>query len=474
MGPKLHEVFGVSAAPVLSYVTRLDVDGKFQEALGSDKQVVVYGASKQGKTSLVSKYLPYGKNIVVRLTPVMTTQDIYHAVLRDLGIKIKVAGKSAQEREMSAEAGIKFTAMIPFFGKGSAEAKGGATAGQREEEQFEEVPFNLALAQDVSELIKRAGSGQFIILENFHYLDEERQKQFAFDLRTFQEVGIRFVILGVWREKNRLAQYDGDLLDRIVEIPVEPWVENDFRRVAETGAEKLNIQFAPIVVNSCIESSFSSVGVFQELLKEVCRRSGVTEYRHVKESINDGELVKAATNTKGEEYGSRHQRALESIAAGYSTAGHTEREGNVPLFLPYYLVKTILEAGYPGIANGMPRNVIQDAIKRMHHRGEDVRPSDMSNLLYNLANLQAAKKISPPIIDFDRNTKQLQVVDSTFYFFLKFANLREIESELPNPLEGAQTVRMERVRAEFDVVVDHGKEERAEAKALSPKDVTSG
>jgi hypothetical protein len=63
-----------------------------------------------------------------------------------------------------------------------------------------------------------------------------------------------------------------------------------------------------------------------------------------------------------------------------------------------------------------------------------VRASDMSNLLYNLAALQSNKEISPPIIDYDRNTKMLQVVDSTFYFFLQNANLPEIASELPNPL----------------------------------------
>jgi hypothetical protein len=76
------------------------------------------------------------------------------------------------------------------------------------------VPFNLELPQDISELIKRAGISKVIILENFHYLDDDKQRQVAFDLRTFQELQIRFVILGVWREKNRLAQFNGDLLDR--------------------------------------------------------------------------------------------------------------------------------------------------------------------------------------------------------------------------------------------------------------------
>jgi hypothetical protein len=59
-------------------------------------------------------------------------------------------------------------------------------------------------------------------LENFHYLPESVQKCFAFDFRAFQELGVRFIILGVWRERNRLLQFNDDLLDGVQEIPVEP------------------------------------------------------------------------------------------------------------------------------------------------------------------------------------------------------------------------------------------------------------
>jgi hypothetical protein len=106
----------------------------------------------------------------------------------------------------------------------------------------------------------------------------------------------------------------------------------------------------------------------------------------------------------------------------------------LPLFLPYYLVRVILNGGYDGLASGMRRAVIQESIQAIHHRPNDVRASDMSNLLHNLAALQASKSISPPIIDYDQSTKMLQVVDSTFYFFLKNANLKTIADEVPNPL----------------------------------------
>jgi hypothetical protein len=85
----------------------------------------------------------------------------------------------------------------------------------------------------------------------------------------------------------------------------------------------------------------------------------------------------------------------------------------------------------------MRRSVIQEKIQSLHHRPNDVRASDMSNLLYNLAALQAEKDISPPIVDYDRSTKMLQVVDSTFYFFLKNADLASIVDELPNPIDNS-------------------------------------
>jgi hypothetical protein len=433
MTHKLEDVFGVSSRPVLSYVQRESVDDRFVEALKADKQIVVYGSSKQGKTALVQTYLPYEKNIVVRLTPKTQISDIYASILRQCEVEIHDTSTQSSGRETSASVKIGFRALIPIFGGGEAGAEGQAKAASSMQKQFKEIAFNLELPQDISELLKTANVDKTIVLENFHYLDDERQQQLSFDLRTFQELGIRFVILGVWREKNRLAQFNGDLVDRVIEIPVEPWIEADFERVAAKGQEELNIAIQSDIVNDCVESSFSSIGVFQELLKEVCFASGVRERHTVLVHIDNKASFEAATRKKADDYAARHQRALESIAAGSVTT--RARDGVLPLFLPYYLVRVILEGGYDAFANGIRRSVIHEKIQAMHHRPDEVRASDMSNLLHNLASLQAAKSISPPIIDYDKSTRMLQVVDSTFYFFLKNADLKAIAEELPNPLD---------------------------------------
>jgi hypothetical protein len=148
--------------------------------------------------------------------------------------------------------------------------------------------------------------------------------------------------------------------------------------------------------------------------------------------VRDPQLLARTVREKANDYAARHQRALEAIAAGHATGG--AKSTLQPLYLPYYLVRVVLEGGFDGIAHGMRRNDMHERIRAIHHRGEDVRASDMSNLLGGLANLQAVKSISPPIIDYDSQNRLLQVVDSTFYFFIKNANIQEILESIPSPL----------------------------------------
>jgi hypothetical protein len=433
MSITLDNVFGVSSKLVLSYVERQDVDNRFTAALKSNKQIVVYGSSKQGKTALVSKHSPLYQSISVSLSPKTELIDIYSSILRQANIRVETKQVETIGREAALGVGAKFKAFIPMLGIGEGSANTNLKSTVNKDREYEEIPFNLALPQDVSEILKKAKVNKNIILENFHYLNDDLQKEFAYDLRTFQDLGIRFIILGVWREKNKMVQFNGDLLDRITEIPVEPWDEKDFHRVAQKGANELLINFNKELLDKACSASFGSIGVFQEILKETCISAKVLNQQNSILDISSDLYLQTAINKKASDYSVRHQRGLEAIASGNSnTSSSKDQDG---LFLPYYLVRVILDSGYDGFNNGMKRDNLHKKIQAIHHRPADVRASDMSNLLYNLAKLQNNKGISPPIIDFDRNTKSLQIVDSTFYFFLKNANLVEIIEELPNPLE---------------------------------------
>lgn len=430
----VEEVFGVSGKQVESHVEREQVDDKFKDALRTDKQIIVYGASKQGKTALVKKYIKYEENILISLSPRTTLKDIYQSILRKSGVILKTSFSEGTGDSTKIKSKASIQGAVAMVLKGKVEVGLEKDKNKKIDEQFDEIEFNLELPDDVADLIHRVGHKKVIILENFHYLPEELQRTFAYDLRTFQDLKVRFIILGVWKEANRLAQFNNELQDRIFEIPVEPWLEDDFKAIATKGSEILNITFSTVILMSCIENAFGSVGVFQELLKNTCIKSGVTKKQLENKFIDNTEYYDQAIQAKTEEYSGRHLRNLESMACGNGVAISADKP--MPYFLHYYIVMHILELGFHGVNGGISKEALLHALKQTHHRKETLNGSLLTRALKGLTELQSSKGIRPPVIAYDSNSRQLKIVDSTFYFFLKNAHLEDIKDEILCPMDG--------------------------------------
>jgi len=432
----LSDIFGVSKDPVGSYVERSNVDNRMREALDGSRQIIVYGASKQGKTALMQRHVPIEERITVRCTPGQTTEDVYRSVLRQLSVEIVTERVNDSSEELTGKAGLRFSAILPFIGKADAEGEASLERGTGRAAHLRPIEFNLSLAQDIGELILRVEKRpKFIILENFHYLSSEQQATIAFDLREFEEMGIRFIVLGVWKEANRLIQYDGDLQDRIVEIPVEPWKQDEFKQVMSRGQELMNIRFAPAIEEAKLEQAHGSIAIVQELAKKTCALSGYVETSPASSPpiISDMDILREAVSSKVEDYSSRHVRSLEAIAVGRRT--RTTTEATTALNLNFYLIQVVVNSTYLELSDGMPRKTIEEKIKSIHPLANCLRPSDITGMLGRLAELQSNAKIVPPLLDYDRGTRRLRVIDSTLYFFVDNCNPEDVMAEIPAPSE---------------------------------------
>lgn len=435
---KVEDVFGVSVKNQKSYIERERVDNKFIEALKSEKQIIVFGSSKQGKTALVKKYINYEENIVISLSPKHSLKDIYQAILRKSGVKLLTSYTSGSGKSSTVKGKARIQGAIAMVLRGTVETELNKTNSKNVTENYEEIEFNLELPDDVADIITRHGNRKVIILENFHYLSDEVQKDFAYDLRTFQELKIRFVIVGVWKESNRLSQFNGELQDRIDEIPVEPWTEDDFMRIIEKGEHELNVVFSTVLKQACIENSFCSVGVLQELLKLTCINSGVSA-KGESVFIDSIEAFEKSLKEKADDYSDRHLKNLEAIASGNNTL--IQKDKPLPFFMYYYIVSEILNQGYDGIKNGgMTKISLLHNIKQTHHRSDALKGSHLTSSLKGLVELQANKLINPPVIAYDATSKKIKVVDSTFFFFLKNADLGAVMDEIVNPIEALESV----------------------------------
>ena len=422
---KTNEVYGVSNEMIETYIEREKVDTLFVEGLQKNKHIIIYGASKQGKTSLTNKHLKEGDYVKVNCSPQMTTLSIYSSIVRQLDIEILDYRETEEKTGNDVSIGLKAILHIPILG-GESHAATNTTKETAASQKFRTVEYNLALAQDLSELLKKVNFSKRIILENFHYLQETVQKQLSTDLRIFEDYNILFIILGIWRERNRLTQFNGDLVDRIVEVPVEPWEKEELKKIVKVGMPLLNVSFEN-VVDHIIESCFDSVGVFQEICKESCYFAGVNETSDKLVEINLDNVQKAIEKKK-DDYSSRHIRSLESFV------GQASRSlDEIPLYIPYYFIKILFSEPFEEITDGITRKNLHDKIMSIHHRPADVRPSDMGYFLTTVVASQIKKGISPPIFDYDAGTKKIKIIDSTFYFFLKNSNAEEILDMLPIP-----------------------------------------
>lgn len=423
---ELKKIYGVSNDLLATYIERPRVDESFNKGLHTNKHIIVYGASKQGKTSLTNKHLTEDQYVKVNCSPGTTTTDIYNAIVRQLNIEVleskEVKDTSTGEVKLTLKAKIR----IPFFGGGDAETETSGSKAKESSKQFRTIDYNLSLAQDLSELLKQINFTKRIILENFHYLNEDVQRQLAIDLRIFEDYNILFIILGIWREKNRLAQFNGDLLDRVIEVPVEPWEKEDLHQIVEIGLPLMNVSFDG-VVDYIIESCFDSVGVFQEICKESCELAGFHRTQDELKIITK-ENVDAAIAKKLDDYSSRHVRSIESFIEQKAKSSQ-----ETPLYIPYYFIQVLFQENIDVIVQGLRRKYLENKIKDIHHRPDDVRPSDMGYFLKGLVASQLNKKISPPIFDFDSSTTSVKIIDSTFYFFIKNSNREEVLENLITP-----------------------------------------
>ncbi|MCA9405351.1 MAG: hypothetical protein KC684_02350, partial [Candidatus Omnitrophica bacterium] len=104
---KTTDVFGVSNEQVKSYIEREAVDNKFSEGITRNKHIIIFGASKQGKTALTNKHLKENQYIRVNCSPQTDVIDIYKSILRQLDVEFQEERTEAVGGSVSAKLTLK-------------------------------------------------------------------------------------------------------------------------------------------------------------------------------------------------------------------------------------------------------------------------------------------------------------------------------------------------------------------------------
>jgi len=427
---QLEQVFGVSNKLVLSYIRRQGIDTKLKSAFDEGKHIIIYGASKQGKTSLLASNLANRKAVRVYCSPSASREVLYTCLLGELGAKVVEHRVSTYKFAVEVGGEGKFGGLAGKILGAEGKVSGTGKGEHAVESLAKSMPIDLENVQDVHRAFQAAGGeGTYVVLENFHYLPERVQREIAFDLRLWNDLNTTFVVIGIWKGNNYLQAKNPELADRVVEIPVEPWSVENFLEVVAEGSPHLNIEIPGEIASQLAGAANGSIGVFQELLKLYCKRCGVEEAirgRNAHE-LSRGDLVPAVLAEKAKEYESTYFQQLALLAR--SEAGN---KGN-PLYLRYYLVHYMLDNDVDLLQRGVTKAAIATWTSACFHRPID--PNTIVNqytvLFDKLTKVQVDLEI-PPLVQYTGFL--LKIVDPIFAFYLKNADLVQVRDNIPFPV----------------------------------------
>ena len=409
MPEKIHrtaDVFGINRDLPLNYTTRKSADDLLLDSLTRDKHLVIYGSSKQGKTSLRKHCLQEEDYITIHCSNKWDIAALHAAVLKKAGYEVtQGSSKTVTGRQKI------FAKLAASFFAGKAEV--GAEAERTKEDRVDTAPLELD-PEDVNDIIQALNSiyfTKFIVLEDFHYLPTETQKDFSVALKAFHENSkLCFIVIGVWLEENRLTVYNGDLTGRVTPINADKWTPDELRAVVAAGETLLNISFAPGFKDNVVANSFDSVYILQEACYRCCVAEDVNQtqdqYKEVGATQRSDEIIRAVVN----EQTGRFNSFLTQFADGFQ---------ETLLQMYRWLLYPVLLASREDLEGGLRLNAIRKAMESKHPQGKQLNPGNVTQALQSAAALQVKKDIKPIIMDYDQTNLRLNIVDKSFLIWLE-------------------------------------------------------
>jgi pimeloyl-ACP methyl ester carboxylesterase len=371
-------VFGMVRGDTSNYVQRLH-DNILVDGLAVGKHVCIFGSSKQGKTALRRKHVGKSESLLVVCNSVWSSNDIYAAVLRAAGCEVvrdRADPHGPQANVTSADKTV--------------------------------TTVNLGDAQDVIRVLDTASSANYIVIEDFHYLPEQSQLNFATTAKTMLDVSERhiFIIVGIWLERNRLAYLNKDLAGRVIAINADEWSDGDLLRVIASGEQKLNIAFPPRFVDALLKNCCGSVYLVREACYRACLISGVfnpeREKRVFDENLDASNILRDISDTEGDYAG----QILSLLGLDNIQMDDQETQAG----LKDWVLRVLILASHSDMQTGIPLEKLRKWIAAQHPYHYNPNVSQIERIIKAVQAVQRIKA-GHSLFDYDRQKKMVRCVD---------------------------------------------------------------
>jgi len=269
-----YDVFTPSTPAKLTYVERKSIVEKLHRGIKTTgKQIVIYGFSGSGKTTIVrnsiSKY--YNNIITTRCVKGMDIEDIFSDAFSQLEA-FYIEGKEKNETSKR-----NYSLETNFF---ALKAQVSIENSEDSKEVFKRL---VSLKVTPQTLAKFVGDTESCwIIEDFHKINDIEKEKLSQILKVFMDCSVdypklKIITIGAVNTAREIIQYDKEMKNRVTEIHVPLMKFESLAEIIKTGESLLNVRFENRVIEKIVRFSSGLPAVTHNLCLLICLNKGIEE-----------------------------------------------------------------------------------------------------------------------------------------------------------------------------------------------------
>ncbi|MDO8828365.1 hypothetical protein [Methylophaga sp.] len=411
----IKDIFNGLGMPDITYVAQ--ENGEYEEdlKLGIEERgtlCLLTGSSKTGKTTLYKRVFSMMKKepLIVRCDSTINAEEFWKRPLERIDFDRLTSLQQTDLTEVSAGGKIGGNIGWAWLAGLIGEVSLGIKKSSSETEIREKIVSKPSPAHLIP-LLKF--SNAVLVVEDFHYLDENVQKEIFQQWKAFTDEEVSVLVVGTTHHGVDLAYANSDLVGRIQQIDLGRWSESDLLQIANKGFDTLDVK-APSSVLSLIAKESSGLPIItQQTCAQLFSDKKIFEFKvGAKVEFNEQDAFDALNkiaSTKYKQFDSWYSRL---------TIGPRKRARKYDTYEILLLVFTLDPLKYE-----LKRHEIDDRIKELNLSFLKVPPApSINSTLSALGKFQ--KNNGFELFEWSKRDQVIYVLEPAFLFFLRWRNPR--------------------------------------------------
>lgn len=276
------DVFTPTSPAIRNFIERESINDKMVNALITPgKQIIVYGHTGSGKTTLIINKLNqlYENHIFTRCESGLTVDQLLLSAFDQLKVYYEAEKINNKKRSVST------SVSTDYFGiKSKIDVHLSKNIQSRKKPI---VPPQLT----PEKLAKFLGEVNCCwVLEDFHKIDKKEKKRLSQIMKIFMDMAvvyktIKIVCIGAVNTAREVVEYDKEMQNRVAEICVPLMTKKELRLIMTNGEKLLNFSIDNKVKDLIVSYSKGLAAVCHQLCLNLCFTAGINETLKEKEII---------------------------------------------------------------------------------------------------------------------------------------------------------------------------------------------